>query len=287
MSTLYVIGNGFDLWHDLPTSYRHFYEFAEGCLDELENYYSFDLHEYEPWHDFENALGDFCWENFFDYYNEIDVGAEDFRPSFVYGLEDEITEQTDIHVTTIKEAFLEWIAQIDIREANRKMLFPDDAQFINFNYTSTLQFTYGIDDSKVMHIHGRAEKNDDLIFGHGADIIEESEIDEDGESNRTMFSDAEGAAKYPLYALKKPVDEVLDKNGSYFNRLTGITEVIVIGHSLNNIDMPYFKKIVECAPGAQWKVCCYINEERTEHIQKLICCGIKLEHITVCAYDDL
>lgn len=32
--------------------------------------------------------------------------------------------------------------------------------------------------------------------------------DDNGDSNRTMFSDAEGAAKNPFYALQKPVSEV-------------------------------------------------------------------------------
>ena len=61
MTNLYIIGNGFDLWHGLPTSYREFYEFAQDTLDELGNYYLFDLSVHEPWHDFENALAAFEW----------------------------------------------------------------------------------------------------------------------------------------------------------------------------------------------------------------------------------
>jgi len=56
MNTLYVIGNGFDLWHGLPTSYRQFYEFAKDTLDELEEHYLFDPNDDVPWYDFENAL---------------------------------------------------------------------------------------------------------------------------------------------------------------------------------------------------------------------------------------
>lgn len=43
MTKLYVIGNGFDLWHGLPTIYRQLYDFAKEILDELENYYLFKV----------------------------------------------------------------------------------------------------------------------------------------------------------------------------------------------------------------------------------------------------
>ncbi len=91
MSTLYVIGNGFDLWHRLSTRYQQFYEFAKDTLDEVGNYYSFELSVPEPWHDFENALGDYCWEHFYDFHNEVDVEDEGFRPSQLYGLASKIT----------------------------------------------------------------------------------------------------------------------------------------------------------------------------------------------------
>ena len=39
--------------------------FARNTLDEIKHYYSFDLHNHEPWHDFEKALGSFDSKNFF------------------------------------------------------------------------------------------------------------------------------------------------------------------------------------------------------------------------------
>lgn len=202
MSKLYIIGNGFDLWHNLPTSYREFYEFAKDILDELEEYYLFDPDVDVPWYDFENTLGTFDADGFFDLHNEIDVQAEDFRPSFVYGLEDELAQETERHVAVIRDAFIDWVYQIDESQATKNMQFNDNAIFINFNYTSTLQVVYGIEDKNILHIHGCANKHHDLIFGHGKDIISIPEVDENGDSNRTMFSDAESAAAHPLHALK-------------------------------------------------------------------------------------
>ncbi|GEK12595.1 bacteriophage abortive infection AbiH family protein [Aliivibrio fischeri] len=287
MRKLYVIGNGFDLWHDLPTSYREFYEFAQSTLDELGNYYQFELQNHEPWHDFENALGAFDSDGFFDFHNEVDITSDHFRPRDIYGLEDEITEQTDIHVSTVKETFTGWVNQIDISHVERKMTFPEDAKFITFNYTSTLQFIYGIDNDRVFHIHGRAETHDELIFGHGEAIVEPPELDEDGESTRDMFSDAQSGARYPLYALKKPVDDVIEQHESYFTQLSDIEEVIIIGHSLNTIDQPYFCRIAQRAVGANWKVCCYSEDQEESYTQSLVDCGIDRDRIEIIKYSDL
>lgn len=287
MSILYVIGNGFDLWHGLPTKYQQFYEFAKDTLDEVGNYYSFDLSIPEPWHDFENALGDYCWEHFYDFHNEIDAQAEDFRPSYLYGLEDELTEQTGIHVDSIKNCFTEWVESIEVCGIDPKISFHENSYFINFNYTSTLQSVCGVEEDKILYIHGSVEKRDGLIFGHGRVIKEEPEFDEDGESNRSMFSDAQSAAKYPIYALKKPVNDVLERHNNYFEKLACISEIVVIGHSLNEVDLPYFKRLSDCAPEAKWKVSYFSDDEKASHIDTLVGCGIKRTHIDVCTYDEL
>ncbi|SEP69717.1 bacteriophage abortive infection AbiH family protein [Nitrosomonas ureae] len=287
MTRLYVIGNGFDLWHGLPTSYRQFYEFARDALDELANYYSFEVADVGPWCDFENSLGLFNWNEFFDAHNHVDVDSESFRPSQVYGLEDGLAEKGEHHVEAIRDCFGDWVMRIDVSNASQILKFKESDQFITFNYTSTLQSNYGIDDGRVLHIHGRAETSDELIFGHGEVMDEEPELDENGDSNRTMFSDAEVAAKYPFNALKKPVNDVLDRNIGFFRSLAHISEVVVIGHSLNKIDLPYFRKLAQVVPNAKWVVCCYDAEERKHHFEELVECGVLREFINVCTYSEL
>lgn len=287
MAKLYIIGNGFDLWHGLPTGYDRFYVFAKEMLDELENYYSFDVAHVGLWCDFENSLGRFDWRSFYEAHDNTDVTAESFSRSKVYGLEDDLTEQADHLVEAIRESFREWIEGIDISVAEKKLAFPEDAGFITFNYTSTLQSIYGISDEKVFHVHGRADKFDALIFGHGETMDEEPELDENGDSNRTMFSDAEGAAKYPFYALRKPVGEVIEKNRNLFDSVGHISEIIVVGHSLNTIDLPYFSKLAACAPNAQWLVCCYDVADEVHHVEELVNCDVRRESIRTCTYADL
>jgi len=287
MTKLYIIGNGFDLWHQLPTGYENFYEFAKELLDDIENYYSFEITHSGAWNDFENSLGLFDWEYFYEDYNHIDVTSESFKPSEVYGLEDDLTEQADSYVEAIKESFREWIEGIDISVANRKLVFPQNASFITFNYTSTLQTIYGIGEEKVFHIHGQSEKYDELILGHGETMEEEPEIDENGDSNRTMFSDSQGAAKYPFYAFQKPVSEVLEKNREFFDSVECVREIIVIGHSFNKIDLPYFKKLAESTNNVRWLVCCFKESDEDHHVQELVNCGVQYERIRTCTYEGL
>ncbi|CAG37068.1 hypothetical protein DP2339 [Desulfotalea psychrophila LSv54] len=102
MEILYVIGNGFDLWHGLPTKYTDFYAFSETHLDELEQYLCFDIITENPWNNFEVVLGKFDWEIFYNNHNFIDVSDDSFKPSMAYGLEDDIKEQADNLVDDIQ-----------------------------------------------------------------------------------------------------------------------------------------------------------------------------------------
>ncbi|MCT6516116.1 bacteriophage abortive infection AbiH family protein [Proteus vulgaris] len=287
MAKLYVIGNGFDLWHNLPTSYKDFYLFAQTTLDELESYYSFNTQNNQPWHDFENALGYFDAVGLFNNLNEVSIALDSFKPSHIYGLEDEITEQTESHVATVKETFTHWVNQLDVSCAERKMIFPEDALFITFNYTSTLQSVYEIENDRILHIHGRAEMYDDLIFGHGKNIVEPPEFYDDGESTWDMFSDAQRGARYPLYALRKPVEDVLKHHENNFTQLSNVVEIVVIGHSLNKIDQLYFCRIAQITEGAFWKVCFYSENEKECYIQSLINCGVERSKIELITYGDL
>lgn len=45
--------------------------------------------------------------------------------------------------------------------------------------------------------------------------------------------------------FRKPVAEVIDKHGSDFDALVGIGEMIALGVSYSDIDMPYFERIVK------------------------------------------
>lgn len=267
-------------------SYAHFCDYALGRIDEIQRFYWF-IKGQRPWHDFENDLGTFDWTEFYDAYNHLDAGYENFGMSYVTALEDEMAQQGLQHVEAIRECFVEWVNTIDVSPAWPKMNFPLGSRFLSFNYTSTLQKVYRIQEDQILHLHGKAESYDELVFGHGEKIEEEAMYDEDGEPTRTPFSDAEASAKYPLYAFRKPVEEIMDKNSEFFDSLSDVNQIFVIGHSLNKVDMAYFSKLNEVAQSSSWTVACYTNQELTDNIFKLEEYGVPNDQINVCNYSDL
>lgn len=289
MKTLYVIGNGFDLYHQLPTSYSNFCQEYRELLDDLYDYFPSKNDKY-PWHRFEERLGTYDPNFLFSECNSLDINDEKFKLSMLYGLEDDITTQAENVVSTLQRTFSEWIYSIEINPdkiAAHLKLMPNSS-FLSFNYTATLEKIYNISRDSVFYIHGCAERYDDLIFGHGLDVDEEPEFYENGESLRTPFSDAIASASYPLSALKKPVFDIINKNSSFFSSLSSLEHVLVLGHSINHIDHPYFMEINKNAPSnCEWIVTYHSNEEKEKHKENLSACGIDVDNVTLLSFSDL
>jgi hypothetical protein len=282
MNTLYIIGNGFDLWHGLPTKYADFSKFLiDNNFDfgEFDEYFNFKTIDQYLWKDFENELGTFNWKGFYEEKNNVNVWSESFKPSMMYSVEDDIKEQTDNLVESMKEAFSNWIAEIDVGSVSKKYHFDQNAFFITFNYTLLLEIVYQINSFNIFHIHGDI-KNDyqAIVFGHDRTMEEIPEQDENGDSNRTIFTDADVAAKYPFHAFYKPVRDIIKENSMVFKRLIDVNKIVILGHSLNKIDMPYFEEIRNVTKNAIWQVSYYSCDERMERLSSLKKIGID-EHL--------
>lgn len=256
-------------------------------MDEVSEFYKLTISSDGLWGDFENDLGRFDWRSFYSAHNHIDVTAEDFKPSMIYCLQDDLTNESDEHVASIRSRFEEWICEIDLSVAKKCMILCSESRYLSFNYTSTLQQVYGIDQSRILHIHGNAEQYEELIFGHGIEIEIEPDFDEYGETTRTPFSDAEGAAMYPLYAFRKPVEDLLKKHENFFQSLVDIDNVIVIGHSFNSVDLPYFQKVAEFAKNAAWTVYYYDHNCTESFREKLMNCGVHSKKIDLRSHVEI
>lgn len=281
MKDLYVIGNGFDLFHKLPTHYKYFNLYVSENKKELkdffEDYFSIDCID-DYWNDFEESLGSFDYKSFYNVNNHIDIGDDNFRPSMFFSLEDEIIELTESFVDEIKDSFRDWLETIDFEDLIPMMKFNIDAKFMTFNYTLLLEDVYKIDKNSVWHIHGHLGE-DDLIFGHNVELENSPELDENGDSNRTMSSDSLEASKYLLNEFFKPVNELIKKNKSFFSSLADVNRVCVLGHSLNPIDVPYFVEINKYAKNAQWEVSFFNEDEKLRHFKTLSQIGIAESNI--------
>lgn len=62
-------------------------------------------------------------------------------------------EQSTLYIDKIKDCFQSWVEQINILVAEKKLSIEEKSNFINFNYTSTLQIIYKIKDENILHTY--------------------------------------------------------------------------------------------------------------------------------------
>lgn len=274
MKTLYIIGNGFDLWHGLPTRYQDFSKYTLDNEIYFDEYFNFKSNENYLWTDFENDLSTFDFEGFYKENNNVDIMDDDFRPSMMFCVEDDITEQSNQLVETINNTFYDWINEIELDRVKKKYDFRSNSFFISFNYTSVLTDIYNIKNDNIFYIHGNVDNYDELIIGHNKSLEVEPEVDEEGNGNRTILSDSESAARIPYGSFIKPVNDIIQSNEVIFNKLLSVNNVVVLGHSLNKIDLPYFEKINQITKKPLWQVSYYNDSDKQNHISALTDIGI-------------
>jgi hypothetical protein len=286
VKTLYIIGNGFDLFHELPTSYASFNAYANEIGSDFEEHFRFSINDEALWQDFETDLATFDSDNFFDLYNEIDIQRENFKYSEIYGLEDQLEQESTGVAEGIQELFFEWLASIDFSVKPLLSSFIDSDYILNFNYSPLLQETYAVNPNNILHIHGSIHQGY-LEFGHGYAIPEDPIFDEDGNSLTHPLSNAEGHATIALALLKKPVEDIIDTNKDFFEHVSKFTQIVVLGHSLSDVDIPYFQLIAHGAPHAYWQLSVYCDEEKAKFCEKMNIIGVEADRFSFMRIDDL
>lgn len=277
MKTLYIIGNGFDLYHGLDTKYQSFGMFLQDKHCELYDYLIefyglpyLDPEEedsyYDPlWADFENALADLDFEYILDENSDFlpNIASDDFRDRDLHSFQQVMEDIVDNLTAKMYEAFKEFILNVKFpKDVNGIQLKIDpDAFFLNFNYTDTLERFYRVSDSRILYIHNKATSADILVLGHGTDPKEfksKEEIQPDGLSEEEIYewqqqiadnydySYDSGKEELLTYFSKsyKSTEEIIQNNQNFFSKLKNIKNIIVLGHSISNVDQPYFKKIL-------------------------------------------
>lgn len=279
---LFIIGNGFDLWHKLPTNYGQFYKQHSEYLDQIEPYFSNGLEKEMLWSDFENVLGQFDESILIEENDFMDFSEDSFPTQQMYGLEDAVNEFSGEIIQNITSSFTEWLRGINLNISVQKIAFPNTAQFISFNYTSTLQQLYKIPDKKVYHIHGSLVQGNRLVFGHTEAVTYATAEEE------SYYTEAINSGRKVLEALQKPVDDIIrDKLNPLLEKSKNISTITVIGHSLNKIDLPYFSRIATEFPDARWQCYSYCKEEALAHRAILEQLGISKNNLDVSTYEEI
>lgn len=284
MSTLVVTGNGFDIWHGLPTSYKNFYDKYSDELSRHTQYFDDFGDTDSEWTCFEESLGSFDHDRFLDgssYRPSIEEMADNIK--MMYGYEDDISFNTKELIENITHSFNLWISSIKVNAAKKMITMPVNCKFINFNYTNTLQEVYGISEPDILHIHGKAWKG--IIFGHGRPLrIKHFNDDE------PWFDNPQKDAESVYDVFRKPVFNIIEHHQDTLKSYGDVKKIIVIGHSINDIDKPYFDFILKEYPEAKWENYNYISDKydgvKDTH-NKLIALGIPQENITSAPYENL
>ena len=301
MKKLFIIGNGFDVAHKLPTQYKDFRKFLnELCGGELsympsisvdqDGDYSADrettagllinlidntLGE-NDWKDVEYAMGIFNYDEYFD---DFDLSAaiadsDDNEMYRVQHVREEIASNLHCCIYEIKNLFAEWIDTIEVDaepQSRFVYLFDADSLFLTFNYTNTLEAVYDIKDLKVCHIHG--EQGGEIIVGHGNDDNPYSEEKFDYIGIQDSLEDL-------FESLKKDVVGCFYANSKFFNQIKDykITDIYSFGFSFSDIDLYYITQICKIVDTSSvtWHLSEYDEGDKNEKYKKLLIeCGFK------------
>lgn len=263
MTTLYIIGNGFDLYHGLHTSYSDFHDFlschGEGDLiDKMERYWGHsELLQgrccHTLWSDLEKALGEYNVKYIMDDMFEGHTLDIDHIASSIGEVDAEVAENFVPLRERLNEQFSSWVRSMDFSRISRKSLYGFDPSglFLVFNYTSTLEKVYGVSSSQVLHIHGDAGNlADELIVGH--DKLYKEVPQEDDFYDRTEYQHQIASVINGLY---KDTVKIISRHQEFFSQLSSIDTVVVYGHSIADVDLPYFQEIQKnIQPNATWHI---------------------------------
>lgn len=263
---LLIVGNGFDRHHGLPTAYSDYEAWLQAnypCLHDEFQGFEYLLHrgDAELWSELEDSLG-IDWDGLCDdvlsttYPNLADEnpGWDDFWVELKLRLE-------FLRMFT-RERFREWVDGIDVSCAEPHLRLPDDAVFITFNYTPTLERVYGVGDDRILHIHGSIlDGGSTLQFGspdnRPEDLVAALER-EYGMDDLYGATIAQGVS----VAAESSADTWKNVSGNYgalerfLGRFGGLETVIVMGNRYDSVDEPYYRDVL--APllrDAEWVFC--------------------------------
>ena len=272
MNRLFIIGNGFDLEHDLPTNFDpHFKTIAES-IEQIDYFWDmYQSQQVDIWSDFENCLAhpDF---------NELEKIFDGYSPDYYSDREsdrDAIITQVDIN-GNLYDALYEFANQAEnaidyTRVLTRyKNYFIKNDLFISVNYTHTLERLYGINNNQILHIHGEVGKNNLLLGYPDGDFAPEKyyyDVRQRGVGPyaevdiRSHIEDMLEDERFDYYTYTA-YKQLINKTES-FNKVPQIEKltkflhgkdigtITVIGHSCK-IDFPYFQFLIEKFPHSKW-----------------------------------
>lgn len=264
---LFLIGNGFDRWQGLPTSYDNFRQYYFTYILEITKQLRIKTEKDKAGNiitpvekifgDIFNPAalpGEFFWnfessmallddQNIAMYFGKSNKG--------VYQMQETLNEALEI----LRKAFGDWIKSILIEDKDPGYRFDDSCYFINFNYTNTLEKRFQVDEGNVNYIHGDFSDTVSIVFGHSKhpeiafpELMEQKFIHRIGGGKSKRLRELY-LVEEALYETDKHVQDNIDDLCEFMTidgvHIEDITDIYVLGHSFGEPDYEYFEFLVK------------------------------------------
>ena len=266
--TLFVIGNGFDLAHGVKSSY---YNFAStlGKRNSLRNALETYIMTDDLWGDFENNLARINSSAMMNYdvldlwLDNFDAYEEDSTIGNLYAAIDMAMGPLDVITSELPRRFRMWVESLKVNcnETPFENLIVN-SKVLCFNYTEFIENIYHVSRENVCYIHGcrckeKYRPKEDLILGHIPKNFENEYDDEmekpplhldKGKSEFIDYIAMDIASKRLIWydeATTKNCKEIIKAHNDFFSNTNKIDMVVVIGHSLSEVDWDYFSEIIK------------------------------------------
>lgn len=294
MKHLYIIGNGFDIHHRIPSRYQ---DFKKWLLENDEDTHNsiveiFGADEPTWWKEFESRLGEpFPIQQYAEnisFENQPDYGSDDYRDRDLYAAEYEVERKLGGLIDSLKSDFQQWASELPLGNGDLSIkMETNDAFFLTFNYSLTLERLYRIPQNRILHIHGDALNKETIVVGHGCDysafrdnlnndIPEPPDDLQSAEYSRWLdeivpfYSDdyptsqAKDAAAYAMMAMWKNVHGIIEKNKAFFHSLSGVEFIHVYGFSFADVDIPYLLEVIKNVdlPNVEMEISYYSDDDK-------------------------
>ena len=180
--------------------------------------------------------------------------------------------------TGLRNSLRDYLLQI--QHLDKSVLNLDkNAMFLTFNYTDTLECIYNIEPIKITYLHNKAKSekhllspdehdyltdDSDIIIGHAVKDTKTTMPEQLEIGVKTAIAYEEALDTLQLYYKKsfKDTKQIISENNHFFRNISHIERIIIIGHSLSYIDIPYFQEISKRTINVkEWKITYHGKEE--------------------------
>jgi len=292
---LYIVGNGFDIFHGIPSRYSDFKEYLASCNQILHDHVIEYLPVEENWCNLEIAFAnldvDHVIDNAMQYLQPYSV--DDWSDSFHHDYQYELDKIVSDLSSELKSQFCEWISLLELPSFYNLPFDPLEIDrnevFLTFNYTRTLEDVYRVDNEDVLHIHGESNQDESkIILGHSWSPEEIPDLNDvpNPEDIDTRIMEGNELVNDYFGKTFKPSEKIIRDHRVFFDNLDIIEKVYVLGHSMSEVDLPYFEEVIKkVSEDAEWTVTYYGESELEQHKETIK--HLEVKNARFCTFDDI